>query len=914
MNPVEIEEAISHLASAPYDSATFVWSFLEAFGNKATTIAKLKGSGNKSDIPDAVLLRRDIHIATCPSGEVPQTLSTLIASPLTNKSKVKYVLATDGEYIQAQRVDIDADRVIFCKFSELAQEFGFFLPLAGITTTKQIEDNPIDVSATGRLDRLYIELLKTNTQWAEGERRHDMNQFMARLIFCFFAEDTNIFDEKDLFTNKIKEMSDSQSEDTHIVISELFKAMNTEYKDRDEKKIKGYALKFPYVNGQLFSGNQDVPKFSRTARTQLLYVGELDWKRINPDIFGSMIQAIKDQEERGNLGMHYTSVPNIKRVLDPLFLNDLRTQLEKAGKSSVKLLNLKKRMSKIRVFDPACGSGNFLVIAYKEMRAIEDEINQRRKETHLSSALSISNFRGIELEDFPAQIARLALIIAEFQCDDIYRGQKEALSELLPLNSTNWIICGNALQLDWLSVCPPTGTSVKLVAEDLLHTPLEQAEVDFENEGGETYICGNPPYIGDSKMLDEQKADLKSIFDGRAKNWGSLDYVAGWFMKAADYGTRTNASSAFVSTNSICQGDQVPILWPCILKTGHKINFAYTSFRWSNLAKYNAGVVVIIVGISNNVEKFSYLHSIGDNEQMIVEELKNINPYLKSGSNIIIEKQLKPFCGQAEMNTGNKPTDGGNLLLLANEIAGLQLSPSQKKKFIKRFIGSSEFIKGLERYCLWIEDKDLEEAQAIKQIDNRIKEVKKTRLASPDKSAHKMAERPHQMREMYSGKRHTIVVPAVSSENRDYLPVGLVSGDTILSNRNFALYDAPLWNMALIASRLHHVWVSVVCGKLGTSFNYSNTMGWNTFPIPSLTEKNKNDLIQSAEEILLTRETHYPATIADLYKSGEMPDNLRRAHEHNDEIIERIYIGRRFKNDTERSEKLFSMYEKMIIK
>jgi hypothetical protein len=323
-------------------------------------------------------------------------------------------------------------------------------------------------------------------------------------------------------------MSERDSSNTHEVISTLFLAMNTKAAERQAAGVPRWAEAFPYVNGGLFSGSLDVPRLSKLARSYLLHIGGLDWKRINPDIFGSMIQAVAEDEERGELGMHYTSVPNILKVLNPLFLDDLRTKLADAGDNLRSLLNLRKRIARIRVFDPACGSGNFLVIAYKEMRAIEAEINKRRKELDRATEISLKNFRGIELRDFPTEIARLALIIAEYQCNVLYRGQTLALAEFLPLQADNWITCGNALRLDWLSICPPTGTGVKFQADDLFSTPLDQAQIDFENEGGETYICGNPPYLGSTWQSDEQKSDLQAIFEHHTKTWKSLDYVAGW--------------------------------------------------------------------------------------------------------------------------------------------------------------------------------------------------------------------------------------------------------------------------------------------------------------------------------------------------------------------------------------------------
>ena len=913
MNAVEIEEAISKLAEQPFDPAQFPYAFLEAFGNKASTISRLRsGNSNKTDIEGAVLQYNNIHMAVCPAGEVLKMLENLKNSPATARQKAKFILATDGDDFQAE--DLTSGNTFACIYRDFPNHFGFFLPLAGITTVKQISENAFDIRATSRLNRLYVELLKDNPEWGSEERRPDMNHFMARLIFCFFAEDTDIFNGSSLFTATIEQMSAKDSSNTHEVISEIFRAMNTKTEDREAAKLPRWADIFPYVNGGLFSGSTETPRFSKIARTYLLHVGKLDWKRIHPDIFGSMIQAVAEDEERGALGMHYTSVPNILKVLNPLFVDDLREKLNEAGDNTRMLLNLRKRMSKIRVFDPACGSGNFLVIAYKEMRAIEAEINRRRHETHLSSEIPLTNFRGIELRNFSAEIARLALIIAEYQCDVLYCGQKEALAHFLPLDKQNWITCGNALQLDWLSICPPTGTGVKLVVDDLFNTLLDQAQIDFENEGGETYICGNPPYLGSTWQSDEQKSDLKSIFEHLTKAWKSLDYVAGWFMKAADYGTKTNAIAAFVSTNSICQGQQVPILWPLIFKTGHEIAFAHTSFKWANLASHNAGVTVVIVGISNQASKARKLFSITDDGKSILKGVENINAYLVAGQNVIIDKSLKPLNGLPEMVRGNMPYDGGHLLLSSDEVNGLSLSQEQKQRFIRRIYGSAEFIRGLQRYCLWIQDEYLDEAMSIEPIRQRIQGVRKMRLASRDKSANDMAKRSHQMREMYKGRNHTIVIPSISSEDRPYLPVGLISNREVISNRNYGLYDAPLWSLALIASKLHLVWIGAICARLEMRFSYTNTLGWNTFPMPSLTEKNKADLTNCAEDILLAREAHFPATIANLYDPNDMPENLRHAHERNDEVLERIYIGRRFRNDTERLEKLFDLYTRISSK
>ncbi len=633
MNAVEIEQAITDLAAAPFDAEAFPYAFLAAFGNKETTLKRLKDGGtNKSDLAHAggLLQSNNIHLQVCPSGQTSAALAALQASPATTRYKAKFVLATDGRTLEA--ADCVSGETVACDYADFPDHFGFFLPLAGISTVRQISDNAFDIRATSRLNRLYLELIKDNPDWAGADKRAALNHFLARLIFCFFAEDTDIFNGKGLFTQTVAQMSAADSANTHSVMGEIFRAMNTKLADRASANLPRWADAFPYVNGGLFSGAEaagSVPRFSRIARSYLLHVGSLDWTQINPDIFGSMIQAVADEAERGQLGMHYTSVPNILKVLNPLFLDDLRQKLADAAGNKAKLLNLRKRLARIRVFDPACGSGNFLVIAYKALRELEHDINQQRAEAGIASTIPLTNFRGIELRDFSAEIARLALIIAEYQCDVRYRGQKDALLEFLPLSNQNWITSGNALRLDWLAACPPAGTSVKLTADDLFASPLDQAQIDFDNAGGETYLCGNPPYLGSTWQDAAQKDDLKQLFDHRVKNWKSLDYVAGWFIKAADYCKHSSAATpvtaAFVATNSICQGQQVPILWPAIFAAGCQIAFAHTSFKWANLASHNAGVTVAIIGISAQPANPRRLFALNDDGHTTEQRCAHIN-------------------------------------------------------------------------------------------------------------------------------------------------------------------------------------------------------------------------------------------------------------------------------------------------
>jgi hypothetical protein len=918
VNAVEIEQAISALAEQPFDPAEFPFAFLQAFGNKETTLKRLrKGETNKSDV-GGVLQTGNIHIKAASPGSVTSTLAVLKASSATTRGKAKFIVATDGVNFEAE--DIESGETVACAYADFPNHFGFFLPLAGITTVRQIRESAFDIRATSRLNRLYVQLLQDNPDWGTEARRADMNHFMARLIFCFFAEDTDIFHPSYRFTTTVERMSERDSSNTHEVIGELFRAMNTPTKhegaldDRYRRVagIKSWADPFPYVNGGLFSGSLDVPRFSRIARSYLLHIGSLDWKQINPDIFGSMIQAVAEDEERGALGMHYTSVPNILKVLNPLFLDDLREKLDEAGDNARKLLNLRNRMARIRVFDPACGSGNFLVIAYKEMRKIEAEINRRRGEAERASEIALTNFRGIELRAFPAEVARLALIIAEYQCDVLYRGQKLALAEFLPLDADNWIVQGNALRLDWLSVCPPAGMGVKLYADHLLETPLDQAEIDFENEGGETFICGNPPYAGKGKKTSDQIDDMEFVFGASGVKHGYIDYVGCWFMKAAGYGLRTKASFAFVSTNSLSQGHQVPLVWPLVLSTGYRIVFAHASFKWANLASRNAGVTVVVIGLSREPKQARRLFSISDNGQTQVRDVPNINAYLVPSADVIVEKRGTTLGGLSPMDLGNMPYDGGNLLLSREELGSLAPDGAEVRKFVRRIYGSKELIYDLERYCLWIQDDQLGEALKVPGIRERVDAVRAMRTKSTDAGGRAMARRPHQMREMNAAKAHTIVMPRTSSETRPYLPGGLLNGESVVSSEAFAVLDGPLWQFALLVSRMHLTWVATTCGQLETRYRYSNVLGWNTFPVPTLTDKNKADLTRCAEDILLVREAHFPATIADLYDPDNMPADLRTAHDRNDEVLERIYIGRRFRNDTERLEKLFELYTKMV--
>ena len=889
------------------------FQFLTAFGAKDVTIAKLRGGhSNASDVSGAVLQRNNIHLSVAKEGAVQDTLVSLRTSTKTKSGKVKFILATDGITVQAE--NLNSGEPLFSDYARMGEHFGFFLPLAGISLTTELTDNPIDIKATIRLNKLYVELLRENPDWGSMQQRAALNRFLARLIFCFFAEDTGIFLAHHQFTGTVDKMSAGQSQATHEILEYLFRVMDTKPEDRASLNIRPWAAEFPYVNGALFSGECDCPRFSKLARSYFLSAGSLDWKDINPDIFGSMIQAVADEgpgdgegeSERSSLGMHYTSVPNILKVLNPLFLDDLREQLEAAGTSTRRLRALRRRIAAIRVFDPACGSGNFLVIAYLHMRQIEHAISKQLGDDP-RSWIRLEQFYGIEIKGFAAEIARLALLIAEFQADCRYLSEQQARLAVLPLHKTGQIYTTNALRVDWLTICPP---AAPLVEEHNLAGPTGHFVVADDASGDaidpETFICGNPPYRGGIALNASQRADLKAVWRGHKYSEKTTDYVTGWLAQAKHYlESVKNASAAFVTTNSIVQGQQAADVWTPIFNAGLAISFAHRSFKWDNLATNNAGVTVVIVGIAHSpIRKPCRLY---DGE--FVRTAETIGCYLLPNQNSIIRSRDVPLSDVPPMSFGNMPRDGGHLILTYTEAAQLrEIAP----KFVFRYIGAQELIDGVPRYCLWIDDVDAGEAAAIEQISERLARVRKVRLDSSADSTRAMGDQPHRFAQRAGiARRHTIAIPGVSSENREYLPCDVLGPGTVISDRNFGIFDGPLWTMALVTSRLHWVWAATVCPRLEMRFKYANTLGWNNFPVPLLTENVKADLNACAEGILQAREAHYPASIADLYTPGAIPSDLKRAHEKNDDLLERVYVGRRFRNDTERLEHLFALYEKM---
>lgn len=885
MNPTEIADALDALAQQPFMPETFGLSFAEATDNPQATLAKLRnGSTGKSDVPGGMLLSRKFHYAPAEVGQVEAVLAQLRASKKNKTGKPAILLATDGQTIAAEHPKSGAP--LHCAFSELGAKFSFFLPAAGKERYQAAEENPVDVRATGKLARLYDALLKANPDWRAEERRHDMNLFMTRLIFCLFAEDVGVFPESQ-FSSVLFDYSGDRGEHARETLIHAFTAMNLPEGERPGLPVWARALK--YVNGGLFAGAIDAPIFDVISFRYLRDASGMDWKLINPDIFGSMIQSIADEKARSELGMHYTSVPNIMKVLGPLFLDDLDAEIEKVWDKPAALRAQLARLSRIRVFDPACGSGNFLVVAYRQMRERELRLMKRLGELdpasttmQMFSSVGLDQFYGIEINDFAAETAKLALFIAEYQANARLADVFGRMPPLLPLRDGGNIVCGNSLRLAWEEVCPlPEGDE-------------------------EVFIAGNPPFVGFNSRANAQSEDMDWVLRGRLKTYHRLDYVICWFVKASDYIRGRQADVALVATNSICQGATVDLLWPEIMSGGISIKFAYQQFYWMNNAANNAAVACVIVGLSG---RFRGQRRLFDGE--LVANVDNINPYLLDAENLTVRAASRSLFGLPKMDIGNIPRDDGHLILSPDDRNNLLAAWPEAARFVRRFMGSKEVVRGVDRYCLWIKDEDAEIAGSIPEIARRLEFIKNLRLRSDAKVTRDAACVPYRFGQMTGSgeaRSHSILVPRVTSERRPYLAVEKFGPDVISSDLNQVLYDAPDWCISLIASRMHLVWISTVCGRLESRFRYSSTMGWNTFAIPKFTSDQLDQLSASARRILKTRYEHHPATIAQLYDPDKMPEDLRQAHKDNDDLLESMYIGRPFRNDTERLETLFKLY------
>lgn len=882
MNKSEINQHLSNL-SIDIDKENFIYNFLSAFGLSKTTITRLrKGDYNLSKKEGELFYKGKIFFKVQDQGNLLETIDTLSKDDKILKQKPRFIVVTNFDVFFAIDTKLKINKEF--KLTELADQTDFFLPLSGAEIYRISNNNELDRNAAYKLGELYDLLVAENPEWvAEGS--HELNIFLSRLLFCFFAEDTGIFDDKNIFTETLINNTQTDGSDIHIFLQQLFSKLNTK---PNEGVFPKFLDKFPYVNGGLFRDVIQVPKFSPKSRQLFIESGELEWSEINPDIFGSMIQAVADPSERDNLGMHYTSVINILKLIKPLFLDELYEEFDANKSNKTALEKLLNRLGKIKFFDPACGSGNFLIITYKELRNLEIQIikqlldiETKQKKIYFSE-IQLSQFYGIEIKDFAHEMAILSLWLAEHQMNQVF--EQELLdygksNPILPLKQSGNITRDNAARMNWETACP-------------------------KNEGDEIYVIGNPPYLGSRNQDSNQKEDMESVF---IKDYKSLDYVSIWFYKGAKYIEGVNAQLAFVSTNSICQGLLVGLIWPRTLNDNIEISFAYKSFKWENNAKKNAGVTVIIVGLRNVSSKPKIIFT-----EMIAKQVKNINAYLLDAPNIIVSEHMHSVSGFMKMNFGNMPADGGQLLFDKNEKDEFIAKCPESEKYFRKIYGSVEFINDIERWCLWFENVNLDEIEKVDEIRKRIEKLKDIRLNS---SRPQLAEIPHLFAQITQNtKKDFIIIPSVSSEKRDYIPLGYLSKENIATNLCFIISDAQPWLFGVLHSKMHMIWVNAIGGKLKTDYRYSAKLCYNTFPFPKIGDKAKETINQYVFAILDARAKYPEKTMAWMYNPDTMPNDLRKAHQELDLAIERIYRLAPFNSDEERLEYLFKEYDRMIKK
>jgi type I restriction-modification system DNA methylase subunit len=884
LNLKAIEERVAPLAGRQTYDREFIFDLLLAYGKPQSSVTRLRnGDLNVATDQGSEVAQKKIVYFKETTADPLEVLEELKTSPDVVRFSTRFVIVTD--YTELVVTDTQTGETIGFQIREIDQHFTFFLPWAGMEKAQYVAEAHADVKAAERMGKLFDELLHANPDLLEQPRgRHALNLFFTRLLFCYFAEDTGIFAENQ-FTNAVGSHTLGDGSDTADFLTDLFTALDTP----DPADKPKHLAAFPYVNGRLFTMSTDhvVPRFTKKAREELINAGKLIWREINPDIFGSMFQSIVTPGKRSDLGQHYTSVPNILKTFEPLFLNALKDELDESFDSVKKLEALLDRISTIKVFDPACGSGNFLIIAYKELRKLEHAILERLAELddkHLvlfaESRINIENFYGIEIDDFAVEVAILSLWIAKHQMNTEFKEKFNISIPLIPLKETGQIKHDNATRVDWNNICP--------------------------NDGSEIYLISNPPYVGSSMQDAGQKAEFKEVFGIRpfSKN---LDYIALWFVKGADYIKGTRSELAFVTTNSVAQGEHVSLMFPTIFNMGIEIGFAYTSFKWENNAKRNAGVTVAVISLRNKSSAPKYIYT--DDLQI---SASNINGYLADASSIIVGRRTKPISGLPPMVFGSKPTDGGHLILDQVDRDRLLSMAPESAAFVKQYIGASEFINGGERYCLWIDDDEVGEARKVQFIQQRMAQVQKARMDEKASSiSKKFAAEPHRFLQRAYKPTDSIIVPSISSGRRAYIPMGYLGPETVISNKGFAVYDAELWVFALLISKMHMSWVNAVSGRMREDYQYSNTIVYNNFPVPPLSDAMKEKLTAAALRVLDVREYHCEQTLAGLYDPDKMPEDLRVAHAEVDGLVDSIYSKRGYETDEQRLSDLFAMYEEM---
>ena len=896
---ITIENNIKKYIKNGIDKDNFFYDFISNYKFPVSSITRARNAGK------TVIKNKAMYEVVSESSSPMARVTEMVKEVSEERNKPRIVIATNFNEIAA--IDTKTGDSLITPIAELPLHANFFLPWNGIEKVDYSRENPADIKAASRFKELYHELRDINTFKDQTTQEHAFNLFLIRLLFLLFAEDTDIM-PKGIFTNAIKTRTNVDGSDLNQVISEIYASLDRENRDNESEWLKD----FPYVNGKLFSEPHVDLVFDKTTRELIIEVGELlNWNEINPDILGAMIQTVANDKRRSVTGMHYTSVENTLRVLNPLFLDrinrlkqDIFYQIDENDDKNItdrsKEINRRKfrkeletlldRLSKIKIFDPACGSGNFLIIAYKELRRIEIDVlcklqelmpkeNAQGGRLFYESVVSLNSFIGIDLDDFAHEIARLSLWIAEHQMNVEMESQiKNTKASLLPLHDAGQIYVGNSLRHDWAQL------------------------IDIKADG-ELYIVGNPPYKGGKKQKDSQKEDLKLVV-GDKGSYGMMDYVAGWFFKAVELIRHNNCQTAFVTTNSICQGEQVALIWNYLLKYVD-ISFAYSAFKWSNNASNNAGVTVNIIGLCSKgtlLDRFLY------DESGHQRRVSNITPYITENENIIVKSETNTINGLPKMCFGNMPNDGGGLIVTPEERVDYIKAYPVLEPYIKKYIGAAELIKGQYRYALWLNEKDYKKIESNPIVKERIERTYKHRIKS---SAKGLAARPWSFRDTNMTTTQSIMIPCHSSENREYLPMGIVGDDIIISNSAMAIYDAPIYLLGLLESRMHMTWMRAIGGKLKTDYRYSAGLVYNTFPVPKISEQAKTEIEDCVFEMLDYREIS-GKTLAELYDAKKMPEELLEIHQRLDLLVDKLYQTKAFADDQERLSLLLNMYKDKV--
>lgn len=796
----------------------------------------------------------------------------------------KYVLVSDFDRFKLYDLEEKTEHEFHLKdLHKNVELFGF---IAGYKKQTFKEEDPVNIKAAELMGKLHDSLYEV------GYRDHELEVFLVRTLFCLFADDTGIF-EKGIFADYIDQKTNEDGSDLGSKLGFLFQVLNTP-REKRLTNLDEHLSRFPYVNGKLFEENLTFPSFDSKMRDSLLDTCHFDWSKISPAVFGSMFQSVMDKEQRRNLGAHYTSEKNILKLIKPLFLDDLWKEFKKVKNTKKKLEEFHDKLAYLDFLDPACGCGNFLVITYRELRLLEIEILKVKHKSDqqvldvkesIDSKVNVDQFHGIEIEEWPAKIAEVAMWLMDHQMNMRLSEEFGQYYARLPLEKAANIVHGNALQIPWEEV----------VSKDKLD-----------------YILGNPPFIGKQYQNKDQKEDMKRIFNG-VKGAGVLDFVTAWYLLAARYIQNTPIKVAFVSTNSISQGEQVGILWNELFNNyGIKIHFAHRTFQWNNKARGKAAVHVVIVGFANFDTDRKYIYEYedikGDPHEV---KAQNINPYLVEGGDVVILKRSKPISNVMEMSYGSMPNDGGYLILDSDERECLLEKNPEAGEFLKRFVMGYELINNVERWCIWLHNVNPNKFKGIKGIIERINAVREQRLGSKRDATRKLAETPYLFGEIRQPNTSYIAFPAVSSGERKYIPVTINSPDVIAGNKVFTISDGTLFVFGILMSNQHMTWMRYTTGRLKSDYNYSSQMTYNNFPWPKDVSDAKKQAIEGkAQKVLDVRKKYKDSSLADLYDPLTMPPDLVKAHKELDRAVDKAYRSKPFQDEKERIEFLFELYEK----